>query len=99
MSVNFWFSCDVTPPQNPQIPLFLLQKWIQLGHVSQVANVWFSSHNFGEVAVIQKFQHFQNNNMACHPTWPPHIKLSLILGNIEIFVLQLLRQIMTRKPA
>ena len=32
-----------------------LQKWIQLGHVSVVANFWLSSHNFGEVAVIQNF--------------------------------------------
>ena len=38
---------------------FSLQKWTELGHVSQVANVWLSSHNFGEVAVIQKFQYFQ----------------------------------------
>ena len=28
--------------------------------VSQVANFWFSSHNFGKVAAIQKFQSFQN---------------------------------------
>ena len=38
---------------------FWLQKWIQRGHISQVANVW-SSHNFGEVVAIQKFQYFQN---------------------------------------
>ena len=43
-----------------QIPLFLLQKWIQLGLFSQVANFWFSGHNFGKVAAIQKFQYFQN---------------------------------------
>ena len=24
--------------------------------------LWLSSHNFGEVAVIQKFQYFQNYN-------------------------------------
>ena len=27
---------------------------------SQVANFWLSSHNLGEVAVIQKIQYFQN---------------------------------------
>ena len=35
-------------------------KWIQLIHFSEVAIFWFSSHNLGEVAVIQKFQYFQN---------------------------------------
>ena len=38
------------------MPLFELKKWIELGHVSQDANFWLSSHNFGEVAAIQKFQ-------------------------------------------
>ena len=53
-----WFSCA---PQSPlKMPLFWLQKWIQLSHFSQVANFWFSSHNSGEIAVIQKFKHFQN---------------------------------------
>ena len=33
---------------------------MQLGHFSQVANFGFSSHNFGEVVVIQKFQYFQS---------------------------------------
>ena len=28
--------------------------------VGQVANFWISSHNLCEVAVIQKFQYFQN---------------------------------------
>ena len=42
------------------MPLFELQKWTELGHVSLVANFWLSSHNFDEVAVIQKFQYFQN---------------------------------------
>ena len=53
-----WFSCA---PQSPlKMPLFWLQKWIQLSHFSQVANFWFSSHNSGEIAVIQKFQYFRN---------------------------------------
>ena len=43
------------------MPLFGLQKWIELGHVSQVANFWLSSHKFGEVAVIQKIHYFQNH--------------------------------------
>ena len=29
------------------MPLFWLQKWIELGHVGWVANFWLSSHNFG----------------------------------------------------
>ena len=54
----------VTSPHH-KIPLnsryhFSTPERIEFGHVSQVANVWFSSHNFGEVAVIQKFQYFQN---------------------------------------
>ena len=36
------------------MPLFGRQKCIELGHVSQVANFWLSSHNFGEVAEIKK---------------------------------------------
>ena len=28
-----------------QVPLFLFQKWIELGHVSQVDNFWLSSHD------------------------------------------------------
>ena len=31
---------------------FLLQKWIQLSHMSQVANFWFSSHNFGNIEIF-----------------------------------------------
>ena len=54
----------------------LLQKWIELGHVSQVANFWFSSQNFGEVPVTcnSKISIF-----CMGRTWPPHTKLSLIL--------------------
>ena len=65
ISTKTWFSCDVTSPQNPlkqQVPIFWLQKWIELSHFSQGANLWLSSYNFGEVAVIQKFQYFQNSN-------------------------------------
>ena len=36
------------------IPLFWLEKWIELSHVSQVANVWLSSHNSGKVQYRQK---------------------------------------------
>ena len=48
---------DVTSPVNPlkkQIPLFLTPE-MDLSHFSQVAKVWLSSHNIGEVAVIQNF--------------------------------------------
>ena len=91
-----------------QVPLFWLQKWIQLGHVSQVANFWFSSHNFGEVAVIQTFQYFQvvkrvlheaaKNcwmTWAYHPTCPPHTKLSLILEILKFLNYSYFAKIMT----
>ena len=53
-------SHDHKIPLKKQIPLFWLQKWIiQLGHVSQIANFWLSSHNFDKVAVINKFQYIQ----------------------------------------
>ena len=41
---------------------------LALGHVSQVSNFWFSSHNFGEVATIHKFQNgaAMLDDMACH---------------------------------
>ena len=66
--------------------IFGLQKWIELGHVSQVDNFWFSSHNFGEEAVIQTFQ-------PCHPTWPPPYETDLFnFGNTETFQLELLHQ-------
>ena len=59
-------------------------------------NFGFSCHNFGEVAVIQYMFILYGvamlDDMPCLPTWPPHIKLSLISENIEIFELQLLRQ-------
>ena len=47
-------------PLNSRYHFFGLQKWIQLGHFSQDANFGFSSRNFGEVAVIQKFLYFQS---------------------------------------
>ena len=37
---------------NSKYHFFWLQKWIELGHVSQVANFSLSSHHFGKVAVI-----------------------------------------------
>ena len=51
------------------------------------ANSWFSSHNFGKVVVIQKFQYFQNYNgvlygaamlydMPCHQFENGHYKLA-----------------------
>ena len=43
------------------MPLFGLQKCIELGPVSQVANFGLSSHNFGEVAVIQTFQNYKES--------------------------------------
>ena len=51
----------MTSPQNPlkADTTFQLQKWIELGRFSQVDNFWFSSHNFGEVAVIKKNQWLQ----------------------------------------
>ena len=91
-----WFSCDVMSPQNPltwHMPLFWLQKWIQLGHVSQVANFWLSSHNFGEVAVIKKFPKIKD-----FPTWLPHTKLSLILEILKFLNYSFFAKIMTRKP-
>ena len=53
------------------MPLFWHQKWMELGHVSQVANFWLSSHNFGEEAAIQKFRYFQNSRESCmgRPCW------------------------------
>ena len=91
------------------MPLFELQKWIELGHVSLVANYWLSSRNFGEVAVIQKFQYFQVvkrvlygatmlDDMPCHPTWPLHTKLSLILYILKYLNYSYFAKIMTRKP-
>ena len=67
---------------NSRYHFFWLQKWIELSYFSWVANFWLSSHNFGKVAVIQKFQYFQSynrvlygaamiDNMACHPTGHP----------------------------
>ena len=50
----------VTKSSRRNVPPFWLQKWIELGHVSQDANFWLSSHNLDEVAVIQKCQYFQN---------------------------------------
>ena len=44
------------------MPLFWLQKWLELGHVSQVAKFWLPSHKFGEVTVIKKIHYFQNYN-------------------------------------
>ena len=32
----------------------------KISNFSQVTNLWFSSHNFGDVAAIQKFKYFQN---------------------------------------
>ena len=56
-----------------------------------MANVWFSSHNFSEAAVIEKIPKFvfllcgadMLNDMPCRPS---------NFGNIEIFELQLLRE-------
>ena len=31
----------------------------------KIPNVWLSSHNFGEVSVIQKFHYFQNEREFC----------------------------------
>ena len=53
-------SRDHKIPLNSRYRFFCLQKWIEPGHVSEVANFWFSSHNFDEVAVIQKSQYFQS---------------------------------------
>ena len=47
-------------PPKQQILLLRLQERIELGHFSQDANFWFSSHNFGEVVVIQKIKYFQS---------------------------------------
>ena len=50
-------------PLNSRCQFFCLQKWIELGHVSQVANFWLSSHNFYRSSCnskISRFQDFQN---------------------------------------
>ena len=38
-----------------QIPLFGVQKWIQLGHISQVANFW---KYFGNIEIVELQVHF-----------------------------------------
>ena len=91
-----WFSCDVMSPQNPltwHMPLFWLQKWIQLGHVSQVTKFWLSNHNLGKVAVIQKYQYFQNWKEFCmwRPCWMALEILSFL--NYIYFA-----KVMSRKP-
>ena len=66
------------------MPLFGLQKWIELGYVSQVANFWLSSHNFGEVAVIQKFQYSQNYKESF--VWGSHATSSnMAISNYSYF--------------
>ena len=40
-------------PLNIRHHFFWIQKWIQLGHMSQVANFWFSSHNFGNIEIFE----------------------------------------------
>ena len=63
---------------------------IELGHISQVTNFWLSIHNFGEVAVIQKFQYFPKYGTASNMAAP--YKTLFNFGNIEIFESQLLCQ-------
>ena len=51
--------------------LLWLPKWIELRHIGQVTNFWLPSHNFGKVAVIQRFQYFPKckrvlYGMICH---------------------------------
>ena len=52
-----------------------------ISHFNQVANFWFSSHTFGEVAVIQQFQYYQNDNKVLYG--------AAVLDDIDV---QLLRQ-------
>ena len=89
-----WFPCDVT---HHKIPLFFTPEiWIQLGHVSQVANFSFSSRKFGEVAVIQKFKYFQNYNGVLYG--------AVMLDDMPCHIMNVLNfcsyftKIMTRKP-
>ena len=55
-------------------------KIIELDHISQDTNFWLSSHNFGKVAIIQKFYYFPKRKRFCmgQPCWITwHIKLWL----------------------
>ena len=36
--------------------------------------------------------------MPCHPTWPPHTKLSLILETLKFVNYSYFAKIMTRRP-
>ena len=51
-------SCHHKIPLNSRYHFFDSRNGCSL--FSQVTNFWFSSHNFGKVAAIQKFQYFQN---------------------------------------
>ena len=62
-----------------------LQKWIQLGHVCELANFWLSSHNSGKAAVIHK-------RVLYGAAMVTPYKTLFNFGNIEIFELQLLRR-------
>ena len=80
---------------NPQMPLLWLQKWIELGHISLVANFWLSSHNFCGVA--------GNSKSSIFPTWHViqngrPIRNSLILEILKFFNYGYFAKILTRKP-
>ena len=79
------------------MPLFWLQKWIELSHVSQVANLWFSSHNFCGVAVIQNIYKIRKGFV-----WGGHVGWHAMLSHTKLFWNFLItanpQNIMTRKP-
>ena len=95
--INCWFSLvTFCWPHDHKISLHSRYHFLtpeQLSHISQVANLWF----FSKVAVIKKFQYFQNYNRVLHGAamldeMAAPYKTLFNFGNIEIFELQLLRQ-------
>ena len=86
------FHQEVMTIKSPQIPLFCLQKWIQLSDVSQVANFSrVSSHNFGKVHCSCK--NFNISKISF--VWGGHMLDDMAAPyktNFEIFELQLLCQ-------
>ena len=60
---------------------FLTPELIELGHVSQADNFWLSSHNVGEVAVIQIFQNYKESLV-----WSGHVVSNVVtLVKMPIF--------------